>query len=272
MTPRASQELAEKVDSTKGSYWPIVAAAVLTVAVVGLIVHPAIAVLGALALVVALFAWNLERFQGPSEVEAGRGEALEGLPKKAEGGALEAAEESGSKSGRWGLIWFITSEAVFFGNLIAAYLYLRVRSENWGPTEQHIELLFPLVNTIILLSSTIPSYYAHHSIRKGDRKGLQIGLGLAALLGLIFLAGQAYEYSKLGFTLQTNIFASGFFVLTGFHGAHVLVGVGLLLTMLVLSLRGRFSAQRNFPVEFATTYWHFVDVVWIFLFTTLYVI
>lgn len=256
-----------------GSYWPIVLAATLTMATVGLITHLALSVVGLVLTLVAVIAWGLERFQGPERGSGVGDKAAYFMDLGEEERAVETPEEGVARTGTWGMIWFIATEAVFFGNMIAAYLYLRVTRPEWPPPgTPHLELGFPIINTVILLGSTLPNYYAQRSIRRDDQRGLQIGLVLSALLGAIFLAGQAYEYASIGITPQTNIFAAGFFTLTGFHGAHVAVGIGLLLTMFVLSRRGRFSSRHHFPVEFASTYWHFVDVVWIFLFTILYLI
>ncbi|MCL4465865.1 MAG: heme-copper oxidase subunit III [Chloroflexi bacterium] len=254
-----------------GSYWPIVLAATLTVTVAGLIVHPAVSALGLVLSVVAMVAWSVQRFQAPSPVQTAPTEGVHLLATNGNAAEYEVLVHDSSNSGRWGLIWFISTEAVFFANMIAAYLYLRARTETWPPPGgPHLELLFPGINTVVLLLSGVPAYYAHQAIKKDDRRGMQVGLILAALLGAIFLGGQVFEYLKATFGLQTNTFAAGFFVLTGFHGAHVFAGIGLLLAAFVLSLRGRYSSRSNFAVEVVTTYWHFVDVVWVFLFTILY--
>ncbi|MBI4319917.1 MAG: cytochrome c oxidase subunit 3 [Chloroflexi bacterium] len=254
------------------SYWPIILAVALTLTVVGLTTHLAISLVGAALSIVVIVAWTLERFQGPSPIGVAPVEAMH-LPALSPGEAeVEVPLHVGRHPGWWGLFWFIASEAIFFGNLIAAYLYLRF-SAQVPPSSAlpRLELLTPSIFTIILLLSGVPAYYADRAIKRDDRRGLQLGLVLAALLGGIFLAGQGREYLSLGFTPQTNIFAAGFFTLTGFHGLHVVVGIGLLLAVFLLSLGGRFSSRRHFAVEVASTYWHFVDVVWIFLFTLLYV-
>ena len=258
------------------SFWPISLAFALTIAMVGLIVHPSLILLGSLLSLVAMLGWTIERFQGPladlapatHEIPT---EQLQ-LPALDVGeAALETPFATGRRIGWWGLVWFIVSEALFFANLIAGYLYLRISSPAWPPSgTPRLGLSFPLVNTAILLLSGIPALYAERRIERNDRRGLRLGLILAALLGLIFLIGQIREYLTIGITPQTNIFAAGFFALTGFHGAHVMAGIGLLLTVLVLSFRGHYSSRQHFGVQVATTYWHFVDVVWIFLFTILY--
>lgn len=174
---------------------------------------------------------------------------------------------------RLGLYIFIMSEAVLFGNLIAGYLYLRFIQPQWPPEgTEHLDLIFPAINTIILIASGVPMHWGHKAIEKGNRRNLIAGLALTILLGGIFIAGQAWEYTHATFGPATNVFGSTFFTLTGFHGAHVIVGLTFLVITLVLALRGRFSAERFFPVEAAALYWHFVDVVWVVLFAVLYVL
>ena len=284
-----SEGAIETAQVAEASYWPVVLAGALTIVLAGLVVHLAVALVGIAVSLVALIAWSLERFQGPS-LEADSPHEMPRPGVAAQAAAYSAGfarrGEPGMLAQRWGLVLFIVSEAVFFANLIAAYQYLRLMdpaghtpqaisamsSVGHAPVSLHLDLAFPSVNTVILLASSLPAIYAERSIRKGNRRGLEIGLVLAALMGAVFLAGQVYEYTKVGFTLQTSALAAAFFVLTGFHGAHVFVGIALLLGIFVSSLRGRITSRRSFPVEVVTTYWHFVDAVWIFLFTNLYLI
>ncbi|GAC1377916.1 MAG: hypothetical protein NVSMB33_00690 [Ktedonobacteraceae bacterium] len=184
----------------------------------------------------------------------------------------------------WGMIFFIASEALIFANLIAAYLYLEIRNDAtmpWKlPTGEHLDYLYPLFNTFILLLSSIPVRFAGAGIAKGNRRNLVIGLLLTILLGAIFLGGQVYEYGNLFntcaggqcFTPQYQVFGSAFFTLTCFHGLHVTVGVIFLLICLLRSLRGDFSAKNHFAVEAAEMYWHFVDIVWVIVFSTVYLL
>jgi heme/copper-type cytochrome/quinol oxidase subunit 3 len=176
--------------------------------------------------------------------------------------------------GWYGMVFFIASEAIFFANLIASYLYLRVRAGTWPPVEAgvHIELNKVLVgiNTVILLSSSIPMNFAGRAAARGNRRGLAIGLLLTVVLGTTFLSIQLYEYTHSTFGPQSGVFGSTFFTLTGFHGAHVTAGVLFLLVCFFRSLRGDFTAKRHFAVQAAEMYWHFVDVVWVVLFTVLY--
>jgi heme/copper-type cytochrome/quinol oxidase subunit 3 len=189
---------------------------------------------------------------------------------------VEAAEESHNQTrgvGWYGMVFFIASEAVFFANLIAAYLYLRVRAGQWPPAPYvKPELTLPIINTLILLSSSFPMHWAARSITKGSRANLSRGLLLTAVLGAIFLSGQAFEYTHAAFNPTSGTFGSTFFVLTGFHGAHVTGGVIFLLTCFVRSLRGDFTKDKHFAVNAVEMYWHFVDVVWVILFTVLYLL
>jgi len=184
----------------------------------------------------------------------------------------EHGEAPGRSLGWWGMIFFITSEALIFANVIAAYLYLEIRNGSWHlPTD----IWLPLVNTIILISSSFPAHWAGRSIAKGNQRNVKIGLLLTIILGSIFLGGQAYEYSGLfgnHFTPQASVFGSSFFTLTGFHGLHVTVGVLFLLVCLIRALRGDFTAKKHFAVEAGEMYWHFVDGVWIFVFSIVYLL
>ena len=185
----------------------------------------------------------------------------------------EHAEPQGRSFGWYGMVFFLASEAVFFANLIASYLYLRVRAGSAWP--QHIntsDLLLPGINTLILLSSSFPMHFAARAITRGDKKGLRNGLGLTALLGAIFLGGQAWEYTHASFGPGTDIFGSTFFTLTGFHGAHVTFGVIFLLICFFRSARGDFSKDKHFAINAVEMYWHFVDAVWVLLFALVYLL
>jgi|SRR5579859_2694608 len=194
----------------------------------------------------------------------------------------EHGEETGGRSiNWWGMIFFISSEALIFANLIAAYLYLEIRGQSipggqWLlPNGEHLDWKYPLFNTIILLASSFPAIYARAGIAKGNQRQLVLGLLGAIILGVIFLGGQVYEYTNLfagQFTLQTKTFGSAFFTLTGFHGLHVTVGVLFLLICLIRALRGDFTAKKHFAVEAGEMYWHFVDLVWVVVFSTVYLL
>ncbi len=130
----------------------------------------------------------------------------------------------------------------------------------------------PLVNTLILLLSGTTVTWAHHALLHDDRKGLIWGLLLTVVLGIIFTLCQAYEYIHAGFKFSGHIYGATFFMATGFHGAHVIIGTIFLAVCLVRALQGHFTSKQHFGFEAAAWYWHFVDVVWLFLFITIYVI
>jgi heme/copper-type cytochrome/quinol oxidase subunit 3 len=196
------------------------------------------------------------------------------------GEQVRILEEHGVGEGRglnwWGMIFFISSEALIFANVIAAYLYLEIRQGRWVlPSGEHLDVVFPAINTVILLLSSLPAIVARSSIAKGNKRGLIWGLVGAIVLGSIFLAGQAYEYTNLfgqHFTIQYQSFGSAFFTLTGFHGLHVTIGVIFLLICLIRAIRGDFSEKKHFAVEAAEMYWHFVDLVWVVVFSTVYLL
>jgi len=129
----------------------------------------------------------------------------------------------------------------------------------------------PLVNTLILLLSGTTVTWAHHALLNNDRKGLIYGLAITVALGLLFTALQVYEYGHAAFSFSGHIYGATFFMATGFHGAHVVIGTIFLAVCLVRALRGHFSAKQHFGFEAAAWYWHFVDVVWLFLFAAIYV-
>ncbi|HEY0757118.1 MAG TPA: heme-copper oxidase subunit III [Ktedonobacteraceae bacterium] len=173
----------------------------------------------------------------------------------------------------WGMILFIASEALIFANFIAAYLYLEIR--NWNtPWRLPSDITYPIINTIILICSSFPAHLAGRGIARGNQRQLKIGLFLTILMGAIFLGGQIFEYSGLfgdfGFTPSKDIFGSAFFTLTGFHGLHVTVGALFLLICLIRAMRGDFTAKKHFAVQAAEMYWHFVDIVWVIVFSLIY--
>ena len=194
----------------------------------------------------------------------------------AHGEQVRAEEEHEELTGRginwWGMIFFISSEALIFANLIASYLYLEIRNGSWQlPTD----LTYPLINTFILLGSSIPIRVAGAGIAAGNQRNLKLGLSLTILMGAAFLGGQVYEYSNLfgqHFTPQATIFGSSFFTLTGFHGLHVTIGLIFLIIVLLRALRGDFTAKKHWAAQAGEMYWHFVDGVWVFVFSLVYLL
>ncbi len=173
-----------------------------------------------------------------------------------------------------GMYLFIASEAMLFGSFFAAYFFARVSvgAETWPPEPYELPVFLALLNTIILVTSSFTVHWALQSIKRDDRSGLVAGLGLTFLLGLAFLLIQAREYTRLGFSPRDLAFGSTFYGLTGLHGLHVFVGLTLLAIAFVRAARGHYSAQHHHGVELPGIYWHFVDVMWIVVYTTVYVI
>jgi cytochrome c oxidase subunit 3 len=167
----------------------------------------------------------------------------------------------------------ILSEVMLFGALFAAYFVIRGASPGWPPAGhvERPELVLPGFNTLLLVTSSVTMQLAVRSARVGDRSRLLRWLGLTLLLGAIFIAIQGYEFSSNGFGLDAGTFGSTFYILTGFHGAHVLVGAALIGVVANRARLGLVTAEHHTAVEATSYYWHFVDVVWIFLFSTLYV-
>ncbi|PAU56461.1 cytochrome c oxidase subunit 3 [Pseudomonas indica] len=213
------------------------------------------------------------------------------------------------RSFRWGMSWFIFSEVMFFAAFFGTLFYIRYWTGPWlgGEGDKGISNMLwpnfeytwpllnnpdpklfpapegiidpwklPLINTILLVTSSFTVTFAHHALRKGERQKLKLWLAATILLGVTFLVLQAEEYvhayTELGLTLGSGIYGATFFMLTGFHGAHVTLGALILTVMLVRILRGHFTPEHHFGFEAASWYWHFVDVVWIGLFTFVYVL
>jgi len=170
---------------------------------------------------------------------------------------------------------FLGSDCLLFGGLISTYLLLRHRSVA-GPGPQDVfDIPFTSVSSFVLLFSSLTMALAVGAIHRGDVRRCRTFLLTTSLLGAVFIAGQVYEFTsfvKEGLGYTTNIFGSAFYTLTGFHGVHVSVGIIFLLTMFVMSLRGNLGPDRAETVEIFGLYWHFVDIVWILIFTIVYLI
>ena len=181
---------------------------------------------------------------------------------------------------RYGMILFIAAVVRYFLAWFWAFFSSSLFPSavdavggQWPP--KGIEVLdpfgFPLLNTFILLCSGTTVTWAHHSLIHGDREGLKKGLWCTILLGLLFTSIQAYEYVHAPFDFKGNIYGATFFMATGFHGFHVIVGTIFLSVCLLRAYRGDFTPKQHFGFEAAAWYWHFVDVVWLFLFVSIYV-
>ena len=190
--------------------------------------------------------------------------------------ADEHHKPGGISSSLLGMVLFIASEVMFFGGLFGAYFTIRSAATQWPPEgTPHLETWYAAVLTAILVSSSVTMQFGVWAIRKNDQRRLMLWLAVSLLLGLAFLLGQANEYRTLiheGMTLSSGVFGSTFFTLTGFHGAHVAGGAAFILIVLLRARSGQFTARYHDTVEMASYYWHFVDVVWLGLFSTIYLL
>ena len=180
---------------------------------------------------------------------------------------------------RYGMVLFIASEVMFFVVWFWAYFNASLFPSSipiiggvWPPVtiETFDPWHIPFVNTLILLLSGTTVTWAHHSLLEGNRDGLKKGLWATVILGTTFTSLQAYEYAHASFGFGGDIYGSTFFMATGFHGFHVIVGTIFLTVCLIRAYKGQFSPKQHFGFEAAAWYWHFVDVVWLFLFTSIY--
>jgi len=174
------------------------------------------------------------------------------------------------------LMWlFLASDCLFFGSFIAAYLLYRDRNVVGPYQDELYDIPFTSISSFVLLMSSLTMVLALAAIQRGNMRAMRIWLVATALLGISFLAGQAFEFTEFydhGLSLETNLFGTTFFVLTGFHGAHVAVGVLILLSLVHASAIGKLTEKDSLAVEIGGLYWHFVDIVWIVIFTLVYLI
>jgi len=174
-----------------------------------------------------------------------------------------------------GIFLFIGSEIMLFGSFFTVYFFCRVvnpLTTQWPPEGYIRPWYIALVNTCILVTSSFTVHWATQSIKRGNRTGLQAGMVLTFLLGLTFLLTQVIEYHRIGFNTSDGAFAATFFGLTGLHGFHVFVGLCILLIMAIRAFRGHFSPEHHHGIEVGGIYWHFVDVMWIVVYVTVYVL
>ncbi len=275
------------------SHWPLIGTLGLSTTVIGAVnlFHkrpsgPYVFLIGSLLLAYMMYGWFAAVIK----------ESQQGL-----------YSEQMDRSFRLGMVWFIFSEVMFFGAFFAALYYARTLSVPWlaGMGDKAISHLlwqdfkfaWPLLhnpdpthfanikavmspwglaalNTFILLSSSSTLTLAHHALKAQKRRHLNIYLGLTIILALVFLSLQAYEYhhayTELALTLNSGIYGTTFFMLTGFHGAHVSIGTIMLSILLIRCLKGHFSERKHFAFEAIAWYWHFVDVIWLILFIFVY--
>ncbi|MEK7880186.1 MAG: cytochrome c oxidase subunit 3 [candidate division NC10 bacterium] len=182
----------------------------------------------------------------------------------------EAGAIPGILPGKVGVWWFLASEIMLFGGLIATHVVRRVGAGGWADERAHTNLLIGAINTLVLLTSSMTMVSAFAAGEHGDRRGVRRHLAWTILLGLLFLVIKGFEYSKevsLGFTPVTAPFWSFYYTMTGLHALHVLAGIVVNATLFVLARKG---LEHHHRVELGGLYWHFVDIVWIFLFPLLY--
>ncbi|PWG61950.1 cytochrome c oxidase subunit 3 [Spiribacter halobius] len=274
-----------------GSYWPIVGSVGITSLVVGMGLYlegstwgPYLLALGAAVLVVMIVGWFGDVIR----------EGVGGL-----------YSDQVDRSFRWGMVWFIFSEVMFFGAFFGALFYARTLSVPWlsgadpetsryiwdsvvlnwptagpGNTAMEFEPMgpwpLPTINTLILLTSGVTITIAHHALKANERLRLIGFMWATVALGTLFIGLQAYEYyeayAHLNLRLDTGIYGSTFFMLTGFHGMHVLIGTIMLAVITLRCMRGHFRPEAHFGFEGVAWYWHFVDVVWLGLYIFVYIL
>jgi cytochrome c oxidase subunit 3/cytochrome o ubiquinol oxidase subunit 3 len=182
---------------------------------------------------------------------------------------------TGINSKKLGMWAFLASECLFFGALISTYLLYRTRGPEGQRPGDVYDIPYTSVSSFVLLMSSLTMVLALAAIQRGDHRRLRIWLLATALLGTVFIGGQVYEFTvftEKGMNISSSVSATSFFVLTGFHGAHVTVGILWLLSLIGMSLRGLIPQERNLEIEIAGLYWHFVDIVWIVIFTVVYLV
>ena len=261
------------------SIWPLVGSVALLTLATGFVLYlhkiaigPYVLTLGAAILLIMLFGWFGNVIS----------ESLSGKYAK-----------QVDNSFRWGMVWFIFSEVMFFAGFFGALLYARQIA---GPWLADAQLLWPgyvaswptagpgasttitpvnawgipALNTLILLSSGATVTWAHWGLQKNRQTQLKLGLGLTILLGLVFISLQIHEYAEAAFSIRDGIYGATFYMLTGFHGFHVMLGTVMLIVIFLRSLAGHFTPGRHFAFEAVAWYWHFVDVIWLLLFVFVY--
>ena len=272
-----------------GSYWPIIAAIAMTVAVVGAASAfngngMTVLAIGMVLIIMMMWGWFGAVIK----------ESLDGR-----------YNEQVDRSFRQGMMWFIFSEVMFFAAFFGALFYVRILSVPWllgedASTHQFLWSAFteawptngpenvggefqtmgpwgiPAINTALLLASGVTITLSHHALKAGDNAKTVLWLWATILLGSVFLGFQAYEYihayNDLNLTLESGVYGSTFFMLTGFHGFHVTLGTIMLIVIVLRAQKKHFSPEQHFAFEGVAWYWHFVDVVWLGLFIFVYVV
>jgi cytochrome c oxidase subunit I+III len=251
-----------QTEENKSSFMPMIIAGGVALFLLGLAIYIPLLVAGLIIVAVAL----LKVYKDGSEEKFAQ-------TKEAEEEKFPLESVSKEKLGLW---VFLASEILIFGSLIVAYIYVRVNSISWPIATQTHDVLLGMTNTIILLTSSLTMILALYSIRAGNVKGLKICLGGTVALGVTFLSIKlGVEWPALirnGFTINSGLPASTYFVLTGLHALHVAVGLVAIGYLMIRTFNGGFTSTKHVAVENIGLYWHFVDIVWMFLFPLFYLI
>jgi len=279
MTTAQTRHDADVYYVPSSSIWPLVGSIALLTLATGFVLYlhkmapgPYVLTLGAAILLVMLFGWF-----GTVISESLSGKYVAQV----------------DTSFRWGMVWFIFSEVMFFAGFFGALFYARNIAGPWLANSQLLWPGFvaswpsagpaantaitpvnawgiPALNTLILLSSGATVTWAHWGLQKGRQTQLKLGLGLTILLGIVFISLQIHEYAEAAFSIHDGIYGTTFYMLTGFHGFHVMLGTIMLTIIFLRSLAGHFTPGRHFAFEAVAWYWHFVDVIWLLLFVFVY--
>ncbi|HID05446.1 MAG TPA: heme-copper oxidase subunit III, partial [Aigarchaeota archaeon] len=194
------------------------------------------------------------------------------IPEAPEGARWPFTQVEKVKLGVW---MFLYSEAVLFGSLIGSYVFVRLNSAAWPAPGEVLSITNGAVNTFILLTSSLTAVLALASVRVGNQTGLKAGLLATFILGLAFLLNKAVEWNEIfqhGFTFSSGLPAAAFYITTGAHGAHVAAGLVVLAYIIAKAFKGGYTRENHSTVEYFGLYWHFVDIVWVFLFPLFYLI
>jgi cytochrome c oxidase subunit 3 len=181
----------------------------------------------------------------------------------------------GMSRGMAGMVLFIASEIMLFGGLFACYFYVRNQADSWPPgdIETTVGKGLGAILTVFLVSSSVAAHFGILGLKRGNRTQFKVGISLAIVLGSIFISGQIYEWLHLmdeGLEASSGTYGATFFLITGFHGSHVIVGLLMLLVVLLRATWNDFTPTRHLFADAAVLYWHFVDVIWVFVFSILY--
>jgi cytochrome c oxidase subunit I+III len=255
--------MTEQHEKGKSSFMPIIIAAGVTITFVGLVVFIPLFVLGLIILAIGV-------------LKVAKDDSQEKFAKKKDDPQEEHWPLEKLSKEKIGIWVFIMSEILVFGSLIAAYFYVRTNSTAWPVASQTHDVTLGMVNTIILLTSSLAIILALYSIQKGNLLGLKISLGATFALGFVFLDIKlGFEWPALissGFTINSGLPASTYYALTGVHAVHLAVGMVAVGYLLIRAFNGGFTATKHSGVENVGLYWHFVDIVWMFLFPLFYLI